>query len=93
VIATTVITFLPGAIEPEDAVCARCLVFSIGLEDIFAVWAGYGCEFMRVKTGMTWVALQIGQGFPDCFKPLCEGWILFQFIQNGAGLNGELQVK
>lgn len=82
-----------GTIEPKDAVCAWCLVFSVGFEDVFTIWSGYGREFVCVKTRMTWVALQIGQRFPDSLKSLGKRPILFQLIQNGTGLNGKFQVK
>jgi hypothetical protein len=54
-----------GAVVPKNAVGARGVVLSIGLEHFFTIGTGQGGELVGIQAGMVWVDFEVTDGLPD----------------------------
>jgi hypothetical protein len=57
-----------GAVMPKDSVGARSVVLRIGFEDLFAVRARKGGEFVCLKAWMMWVDFQVTDDLPNLLE-------------------------
>ncbi len=84
---------LAWTVVPKDSIGSRRVVFGVGFEDVFAVGAGFGTEFMGIQTRMARIDLQFSQGGADGLESFHLSRIYFKCLQFVSGISREMETN